>query len=560
METIRRIFAAPVFGDEEKTRSAELLHTILYAMLSVITLTIIGAILGQEQWQIIVSVLGFALLLVGLIILLRNGLVRLVSVALVASFTIVLTFVNYLSGTARLPVVSGYLLITMIAGLTIGRGAAYWSTGISILIFVGLVFAEASGMLPPADFSIGPSIGFQQVMIFSAMIIMSTILLNQAVNRIRTSLELAEENQEELAILNKELEQRVAIATRGLEERSAYLEGAAEVSRAAASILNADQLIRQVVTLIREQFDLYYAGIFLVDEREEWAVLQAGTGEAGRKMLDRDHRIRIGEGMIGWSIANAEARIALDVGEDAVRFENPDLPGTRSEIALPLRSRGRVLGALTIQSAKENAFSQDIITVFQTMADQVAVALDNAELFARSEAAVQAERRAYAELSREAWKELARSKTITTHYIADTVGAARPIQSQRSTTPSQAADQPAQDDSRTAFIPIKSRGTILGGIRLSRSEDSGEWTEEQIALVQTISEQISTALESARLYQDTQRRAAREQLVGEVSTRVRESMDLETVLRTAATEIRQALDLDGFVIRLATQDSDGDSA
>ncbi len=106
------------------------------------------------------------------------------------------------------------------------------------------------------------------------------------------------------------LEQRVADRTRALEQRSAYLEGSADISRAAASILESDALIRQVVELIKERFGLYYVGLFLVDERHEWAVLQAGTGEAGRKMLAHNHRLKIGEGMIGWSIANDEARIA----------------------------------------------------------------------------------------------------------------------------------------------------------------------------------------------------------------------------------------------------------
>jgi len=550
METIRRILAAPVFEDQEKTRSAALLNTILYGMLSVISLTIIGAILGQEQLQIIIAVLVFALFLLGLIVLLRKGFVKLVSIALVVSFLLVLTFVNYLSGTVRLPVVSGYLLVTMIAGLTISRRAALWSTGASILAFIGLVLAELGEILPPADFAISPSVGFQQVMVFSAMIVMSTILLNQAVNRIRTSLELAEENQEELAMLNEELGQRVAVATRGLEERSAYLEGAAEISRAAASILDTDDLVRQVVTRIQVQFDLYYVGLFLVDERNEWAVLQAGTGEAGRKMLAQGHRIEIGEGMIGWSIANAKARIALDVGEDAVRFDNPDLPETHSEVAVPLRSRGRVLGALTIQSVEKEAFGQDIITVFQTMADQLAVALDNAELFAKSEAALEAERRAYAELSQDAWKELTRSKAIVSHYIADTSGAARPLQVQRSTRPLRVTDETIQDDGLTAVIPIKSRGNVLGGIKLSRSEDSGEWTQDQLALAETLSEQISTALDSARLYQDTQRRAAREQLIGEVTSQMRETLEMKAVLNTAAREISEALGLAALDVRL----------
>ncbi|MEA2008797.1 MAG: HAMP domain-containing protein, partial [Chloroflexota bacterium] len=165
------------------------------------------------------------------------------------------------------------------------------------------------------------------------------------------------------------LEERVLERTRDLEQRSTYLEASAEVSRAAASILDANQLVQEVVELISERFGLYYVGLFLVDEASEWATLQAGTGEAGRQMLDKGHRLGVGgASMIGQCVSQAEAHIALDVGEEAVRFDNPLLPETRSEGALPLRSRGRVLGAFTIQSSEVSAFDAETITVLQTMA------------------------------------------------------------------------------------------------------------------------------------------------------------------------------------------------
>ena len=141
------------------------------------------------------------------------------------------------------------------------------------------------------------------------------------------------------------LEQHVAERTQELEQRSAYMAASAEVGRAVSSILDADLLIRQVVELIRERFGLYYVGLFLTDEASEWAVLRAGTGDAGQEMLARGHRLKIGlEGMIGWSIANAKARVALYAEEDIVRKVTAELPETRSEAALPLRSRGQVLG------------------------------------------------------------------------------------------------------------------------------------------------------------------------------------------------------------------------
>ena len=164
--------------------------------------------------------------------------------------------------------------------------------------------------------------------------------------------------------------------------RTSLLQTAAEVSRAASSILEVDDLIETSVNLIRDQFDFYYVGLFMIDDAGEWAVLRAGTGEAGKIQIENGHRLQIGgESMIGWSVANRQARIALDVGEEAVHFQNPYLPDTHSEMALPLISRDDVIGALTVQSVERSAFSNEDITLLQTMADQLANAIANARLY-----------------------------------------------------------------------------------------------------------------------------------------------------------------------------------
>jgi PAS domain S-box-containing protein len=177
-----------------------------------------------------------------------------------------------------------------------------------------------------------------------------------------------------------EIENRRLLAD--LQRRGAQLLTAAEVSKSASTLLDPDELMKQTVHLIREHFDLYYVGIFLVDETGRYAVLRAGTGEAGQQMLEVGHRLVVGgESMIGWCIANAQARIALDVGAEAIRFNNPYLPRTRSEMALPLIGRNRVIGALTVQSAQEAAFSTEDIVALQSMVDQLTIAIENARLY-----------------------------------------------------------------------------------------------------------------------------------------------------------------------------------
>ncbi len=167
-----------------------------------------------------------------------------------------------------------------------------------------------------------------------------------------------------------------------MTKRTIQLQTAAEVSRAASSILDINILLPNVVELIRNHFDYYYVGIFLVDESKSWAVLRAGTGEMGREMILTGHRLGVGDSsMIGWCILHGQARIALDVGVDAVRFKNPYLPLTRSEMALPLITHSEVIGAMTIQSTIPAGFLGVDITALQTMADQVANAIENAQLF-----------------------------------------------------------------------------------------------------------------------------------------------------------------------------------
>jgi signal transduction histidine kinase/putative methionine-R-sulfoxide reductase with GAF domain len=170
--------------------------------------------------------------------------------------------------------------------------------------------------------------------------------------------------------------------TADLERRSVQLEAAAQVAREATAIRDVNQLLDETVRLISERFGFYHAAIFLVDEKGEYAVLRAASSEGGQQMLARVHKLRVGRvGIVGYVAGSGEPRIALDVGKDAVFFSNPDLPETRSEMALPLKVQERTIGVLDVQSTEAKAFGEEDVTVLQTMADQVAIALENARLF-----------------------------------------------------------------------------------------------------------------------------------------------------------------------------------
>jgi GAF domain-containing protein/HAMP domain-containing protein len=339
------------------------------------------------------------------------------------------------------------------------------------------------------------------------------------------------------------LEVRVAERTEQLERRAVQLRTATEVGNAAANIREIETLLNQVTHLISDRFGFYHVGIFLLDEHGEYAVLQAANSPGGQNMLARNHKLKVGElGLVGYATGSGKPRIALDVGKDAVFFNNPDLPDTRSEMALPLIAGGEILGALDVQSMEEAAFSEEDITTLQILADQVAVAIENARLFDEGQSALEAAGRAYGELSRDAWRKLLQSKPGV-GYIGRK-NQVREISGEWKDELALSASEgrvTSSKDGKSLGIPIEIRGEFIGSIRLQKSANEPTWSQDEIELAQTLAGQISSALESARLYAETQRRAERERLVTEITTKIRSTNDPQTMLQTAISELKDVL-------------------
>lgn len=357
------------------------------------------------------------------------------------------------------------------------------------------------------------------------------------------------------------LEQRVA-------ERTRNLQAAAEVSHATTSILDPEQLLPQVVELVRERFNLYYVGLFLLDEEEKFAVLRAGTGEAGRQMLSRGHQLEVGgNSMIGQCVATGKADIQLDVGEAAVRFDNPLLPETRSEMALPLHSRGRVTGAMTVQSTMAEAFDETDIAVLQTMADQLANAIANADLYTAAQAALAEARATQRHYLVQAWAEYLQMTTADRYETSGpdvvplgemVLPEVRQAMAERRTLVRGGAGETVgegADEKIPALVaPIMLRDHPLGALGVRIAEGRQSWSEEEITLVEAVAEQFALAADNLRLVEATQRRAARERLVGEINANIRSQLEVETVLERALTELGKALDADQAAAYLGTAD------
>jgi GAF domain-containing protein/HAMP domain-containing protein len=336
------------------------------------------------------------------------------------------------------------------------------------------------------------------------------------------------------------LEGLVAERTQVIEKRVTQIQAVAEVGKAVAAQRDLEALLNRTAHLISSRFGYYHVGIFLLDQRGEYAILRAANSSGGKVMLEREHKLRVGtEGIVGTVASSDQARIALDVGEDAVYFDNPDMPNTHSEMALPLIAGGEVLGVLDIQSVEVNAFSEDDIPTLQILADQLATAVQNARLLRDTQEALFAARKATSEISQQGWQSLLEN-TGTTGYVGLTHGEVIPANGEMDESTKQAlviGSYVISEDQHSISVPIISRGKTIGMLRLSKPSHSEAWRPEEIADVEALSDQISNALESARLFSDVQRRAAREHTIGAISDHLDSALDINEVMETAVREL-----------------------
>ncbi len=333
------------------------------------------------------------------------------------------------------------------------------------------------------------------------------------------------------------LESRVAERTRELEQRATYLAVTGQVSRVANAILDVEELLPRVAHLITDRFGFYHIAIFMLDESREWAVLRAASSEGGRNMLARGHRLRVGEqGIVGYVSGTGRPRIALDVDVDAVWMKSLDLPTTRSEMALPLSVGNRLLGVLDIQSEAPNAFSTEDVETLRVLADQIAIAIQNAQLFQDSQRALQELQRAYGETGEQGWRARA-SALLGYRYTPEET---RPIP-YLTEMPSDTVESTHITAANTLVSPLRMLGgRTFGALRLNRPA-THPWTSQEMQFVQQAAQGIAQALEVARLLEETRDRAARDRLVGEIGGQLRATLDPDVIMKTTVQALGRLL-------------------
>ena len=368
----------------------------------------------------------------------------------------------------------------------------------------------------------------------------------------------------ELEELTDSLEQRVTertqqleIANRQVTVRASQLQAITQLSEAIAQLEDLNELFPETTRLISEYFGFYHVGIFLIDSQHEFAVLQAANSEGGQRMLARSHRLNLGTGVVGYAALTGNPRIALDVGKDAVFFNNPDLPETRSEAALPMKLRTETIGILDVQSTQAAAFSNDDLQILTSLANQVAIAIENARLLTETRSALSQVQEVYEEFTRVEWGRTiskveqqgfrynaGRIEMLEKSLSAPEVNAA--IHAGEIVSGSSNGTDPVR---ATVAVPVKVRGEVIGVIYVESNQPSRQWLEDEVSLVEAVAERAAFAMENARLFQDARKRAVKEQSISEASAKISSAMNIENILHTTAEELERVLGVSEVLIR-----------
>ena len=555
---IRNFFTSPDDKDEGFIRLTRniLIFSLVITLLSGIIVALTSTSRGRT---IIISVLlvssvveSIALYLVG------RGKLTLAKVVVPIVLVLAITTIALSADSMHSISIVAYPLIIIIATLLQGRRALVVTTPLAILAIAFL------GMMDLLGLSTTPMRVYtdsEDIFVGMVLLAASAGILNLFIERLRGTLAKAEASQQaqvkanrELTELKTSLEERVAERTnelvqRGTEleavnrqvrRRAAQLESLAQVAHTVASVRDLRELLPQIATAISEKFGFYHVGVFLLDEANEYAVLSATNSEGGKKMMERKHRLRVGqEGIVGNVTSTGEARIAMDVGNDVVFFDNPELPGTHSEMALPLKSENHIVGALDVQSTEPGAFTNEDIQMLSLLADQVSLAIENARLFDETRAALTEAESISRQFTREAWGRIPQeSKLLGYRYnVAGAVPLTEPVDLSDSAT---SKNRDSQKKTSQTVVPIELRGETIGTL-VVQSPSADALNQEQINLIKAVAERVALSAENARLFEETTRRAERERLVSDITGKIRSGNDPQTMIQTAMEELRRAL-------------------
>ena len=547
------------FRDEEDSNPSFIQMTrnilIFVILINLFLLPLVIGLFGEESRNIpafFVLSINLILEIISLYYAIRGkvGMAKLiVPLALIMAIAIIAVNTNGLRDIS----IVGLPLVLVIAALLLGKRAMWVVAPIAVITALVIAVLDLTSGRTITKVGIDDAIIIIVLLVGCSAIIQALInRLTETINKLQKNEKIQLEENRELNELRQSLEERVNQRTAELEtanqfsiRRARQFEAISQVVKAISSIQDLDTLMPRITQVISEQFNTYHTGIFLLDNEREFAVLRASNSMGGQKMLERGHKLQVGQtGIVGFVTATGRARIALDVGTDAAYFDNPDLPDTRSEIALPLRYSGQVIGALDVQSLDANAFGQDDIEALTTLADQVAVTINNTLILEEARKSLNESQSAFGNFTRDSWKIMQPKSLGLGFQLKESVVTpldqpltGKDIQEAVARGATVISDKDNGGSNLT--IPIRLRGKTIGIINLRTAQQ--KLTSDDADIAESVTERLSLAIETALLIQTTQHRADVERITSDISSRINSSTRFETILQTAAQELSRAL-------------------
>jgi GAF domain-containing protein len=327
-----------------------------------------------------------------------------------------------------------------------------------------------------------------------------------------------------------QLQEQIRESADELDTRINQIRISSIVAKQLSETKNVSDLFESTVTLLSERFRYYHVGLYILDEQKKTAFLQAASSDIGRKIIGQAFNISTSDrrNPIHYAVAQNKPSITTDLDQvNFVRDEN--FPITRSRMILPMAVRGTVIGLLDIHSDQPRAFSNQDADITQPIADLTAISFDNIRLTDETQSLISQLDINTSTQTQRTWAKLTSRQKPSFLY---TPAGVRPVFS---------SDK--RQDGSGLLVPLVLHGQKIGAIKLKRKGSAAEWSERERILLAKIADQVSLALENSRLVDEAQKNAMRDQMIASISTQIRETLDIESVIRTATSELRRVFDL-----------------